>query len=171
MIVITEKTKPGLINDIVKSIHDDTEKYIELCINMNEKNPIFSAYPNIFPSKINDLSKDDILKVIEDNKIIHNIAEIALDNLPFQDKETTISKQILMHLSDNRNIIKKTCTELGITQKELAEKLGASEGTVRNWSSSNDLPSWAINFINTLIEHKKDKDIATKFRELINLVK
>ena len=69
------------------------------------------------------------------------------------------------------NIVKKVCTELGITQKELAEKLGASEGTVRNWSSSNELPQWALNFIETLLEHKKDKDIVTKFKELLNLIK
>lgn len=171
MIVISEKTTPGLINEIIKSIHDNTEKYIELCINMNEKNPIFSPYPNMFPSKINDLSKDNILKVIEDDEIINNIAETALYNSSYGDRETIICKEILKQLSDNTNIIKKACTELGITQKELAEKLGASEGTVRNWSSSNDLPSWAINFINTLIEHKKDKDIATKFKELLNLIK
>ena len=69
------------------------------------------------------------------------------------------------------NIVKKVCTELGITQKELAEKLGASEGTVRNWSSSNELPQWALNFIETILEHKKDKEIATKLKELLNLVK
>lgn len=69
------------------------------------------------------------------------------------------------------NIVKRVCTELGITQKELAEKLGASEGTVRNWSSSNELPQWALNFIETLIEHKKDKEIVTKFKELLNLIK
>lgn len=69
------------------------------------------------------------------------------------------------------NIVKKVCAELGITQKELAEKLGASEGTVRNWSSSNELPQWALNFIETILEHKKDKEIATKLKELLNLVK
>lgn len=74
-------------------------------------------------------------------------------------------------LEEETNIVKKVCTELGITQKELAEKLGASEGTVRNWSSSNELPQWALNFIETLIEHKKDKEIVTKFKELLNLIK
>lgn len=74
-------------------------------------------------------------------------------------------------MSEEQNIVKKVCAELGITQKELAEKLGASEGTVRNWSSSNELPQWALNFIETILEHKKDKEIATKFKELLNLVK
>ena len=74
-------------------------------------------------------------------------------------------------MSEEQNIVKKVCAELGITQKEFAEKLGASEGTVRNWSSSNELPQWALNFIETLLEHKKDKEIATKFKELLNLIK
>ncbi len=74
-------------------------------------------------------------------------------------------------LEEETNIVKKVCTELGITQKELAEKLGASEGTVRNWSSSNELPQWALNFIETILEHKKDKEIVTKFKELLNLIK
>lgn len=72
---------------------------------------------------------------------------------------------------EKENIIKKVCSELGLTQKELAEKMGASEGTIRNWSSSKELPQWALNFIETLLEHKKDREIATKFKELINLIK
>jgi len=31
------------------------------------------------------------------------------------------------------NLVKKTCKELGITQKELAEKLGVSQTTVMRW--------------------------------------
>ena len=69
------------------------------------------------------------------------------------------------------NIVKKVCKELKVSQKELAELIGASEGTVRNWSSSNDLPQWAINFTNLLISNKKDKAIADKLKELIELTK
>ena len=67
------------------------------------------------------------------------------------------------------NIVKNTCLVLGISQKDLADKMGISEGTVRNWSSSGEIPQWGLNFINTLIECKKDKDIATKLKELINI--
>jgi len=69
------------------------------------------------------------------------------------------------------NIVKLTCKELGLTQKELADKLGASEGTVRNWSSSNELPQWAINFIETLKENKKNKEIADAVKKLLELAK
>jgi transcriptional regulator with XRE-family HTH domain len=33
------------------------------------------------------------------------------------------------------NLVKKTCRELGITQKELAEKIGMSERAVSNWAN------------------------------------
>lgn len=69
------------------------------------------------------------------------------------------------------NIVKKACSDLGITQKELAEKLGASEGTVRNWSSSNELPQWAINFIDVLKENQHNREIADTVKRLLALAK
>ena len=32
------------------------------------------------------------------------------------------------------NLVKKICKELGITQKELAEKIGVTSHTITNWS-------------------------------------
>lgn len=43
-------------------------------------------------------------------------------------------------MSEN-NIVKRVCKELGVTQKELAEKIGVAEQTVRGWSSGKELPS------------------------------
>ncbi len=37
-------------------------------------------------------------------------------------------------IEESENIVKKTCRELGITQKELAEKIGVSQNTVSNWA-------------------------------------
>jgi transcriptional regulator with XRE-family HTH domain len=34
------------------------------------------------------------------------------------------------------NLVKKTCKELGITQKELAEKIGVSKNTVSDWANN-----------------------------------
>jgi len=68
------------------------------------------------------------------------------------------------------NIVKKVCKELGITQKELAEKMGVSEGTMRNWSSQNNPPEWAIKFMNLLLEYEKVKDKAEKAKLLATLI-
>jgi predicted transcriptional regulator len=35
------------------------------------------------------------------------------------------------------SLVKKTCRELGITQKELAEMLGVSQNTISNWTKGN----------------------------------
>ncbi len=36
--------------------------------------------------------------------------------------------------NQEENLVKKTCRELGITQKELAERLEVSPHTITNWS-------------------------------------
>lgn len=65
------------------------------------------------------------------------------------------------------NLIKHACKELGITQKELADLIGASEGTVRQWSSKGT-PEWADKSINHLLEIKNLKnqlESATQFKQ------
>jgi transcriptional regulator with XRE-family HTH domain len=49
------------------------------------------------------------------------------------------------------NLVKKTCKELGITQKELAEKIGVSVRTLTNWNNGTiEIPKIAVNFMNML---------------------
>jgi len=67
------------------------------------------------------------------------------------------------------NIVKKTCEKLGITQKELAEKIGVNEGTVRNWSSKGNPPEWAIRFMKLLLE-KENKIINKNNENLVEVV-
>jgi DNA-binding XRE family transcriptional regulator len=51
------------------------------------------------------------------------------------------------------NLVKKTCRELGITQKELAEKIGVSRQTIYDWSSGKTpVPNWGFNFMVLLSE-------------------
>ena len=54
------------------------------------------------------------------------------------------------------NLVKKTCKELGINQKELAEKTGYSVDTISKWNRGvNQIPKSAINHFELLIEKKK----------------
>ncbi len=63
------------------------------------------------------------------------------------------------------NIVKLTCKELGLTQKELAEKMGLSETTLTNWArGATPIPEWGTKMLNLL---KKEK----KLNAIINLVK
>jgi DNA-binding transcriptional regulator YiaG len=38
------------------------------------------------------------------------------------------------------NLVKKTCRELGITQKELAEMFGVSRQSINNWANNRTEP-------------------------------
>jgi DNA-binding XRE family transcriptional regulator len=42
-----------------------------------------------------------------------------------------------------KELIDKVCNELNITQKELAEEIGANSGTVKNWKIKDEVPLWA----------------------------
>ena len=68
------------------------------------------------------------------------------------------------------NIVKKVCKELGITQKELAERMGVNDVTVRNWSSKGNPPDWAVKFMNLLLEYEKVKEKAEKAKQIAILL-
>jgi transcriptional regulator with XRE-family HTH domain len=40
-----------------------------------------------------------------------------------------------MEQKQEENLVKKTCKELGITQKQLAEKTGITERSLTNWAN------------------------------------
>ena len=61
-------------------------------------------------------------------------------------------------MSEDENIVKRTCKELGITQKELASLMGVNDGTPAQWSSKGDIPDMAKNFMKTLVDYKSTKD-------------
>lgn len=51
----------------------------------------------------------------------------------------------------SENLIKKTCKELGLTQKELAEQMGIAENTISQWSRGIvPTPAWAIKMFGLL---------------------
>lgn len=76
------------------------------------------------------------------------------------------------------NIVKETAKELGMTQKELAERMGIAEQTVRNWASKNEAPLWATNFMKNLLEiksikieleeHKHTLEVFKEFKKALN---
>jgi len=67
------------------------------------------------------------------------------------------------------NLVKKTCKELGITQKELAEKIGVHNVTVRNWTSKGNIPEMAKNFMLLLLEKKELITYVSKMRNFISI--
>jgi len=60
-------------------------------------------------------------------------------------------------LEKEENLVKKTCRELGITQKELAENIGMSERAVSNWV--NDKVKIPNNFIRMVELLKSEREL------------
>ena len=68
------------------------------------------------------------------------------------------------------NLVKKTCKELGITQKELAEKIGISEKTISGWANSKkSLPKYFLKVINLLQIEISYRDILRAIQRTDNL--
>jgi transcriptional regulator with XRE-family HTH domain len=64
------------------------------------------------------------------------------------------------------NLVKKTCRELGITQKELAEKIGLSDRTLSKYATGN-IPKNIVNHIKLISENSKQKELLYKFKNNI----
>jgi transcriptional regulator with XRE-family HTH domain len=69
------------------------------------------------------------------------------------------------------NLVKKTCRELGITQKELAKLTGFKEQTIRNWSSKGEMPDYSKNYFYLLLKHNKQEKAIEQFSNFINYIK
>lgn len=91
--------------------------------------------------------------------------------------EISLDDSVTEWLDDNLqhgvycNIVKYACYELEITQKELAEKLGVDDGTVRKWASgATKTPEWAEKFITLIIKHEKNEKTLSAFKYFLNSV-
>jgi len=67
------------------------------------------------------------------------------------------------------NLVKKTCRELGINQKELSEKIGIPQSTVNRWSSTNDIPKMTILALNLILENKNLKNGAEYIKKGLSI--
>ena len=74
-------------------------------------------------------------------------------------------------MTEKTNPVKSTCQALGITQKELAERIGAAEATVRNWSAGKDIPQWAAKSMALLLENQKNQEVISTLQHLKKLLR
>lgn len=65
---------------------------------------------------------------------------------------------------EKENIVKQTCKELGITQKELSEILDVPQSTISGWATTN-IPKMAELSLNLLIENKQLKGKLDVFKK------
>lgn len=68
------------------------------------------------------------------------------------------------------NIVKTTCKELGITQKNLAEILEVPEGTVSSWAVKNEIPRLGKKAIEFYKLHRKNQQIVESYKQFTSLL-
>jgi len=66
------------------------------------------------------------------------------------------------------NLVKKTCRELGITQKELAEMIGVSQTTIFRWIS-NGIDKTATIILEGLLYKKRFLDLQNILNSKISI--
>jgi len=71
----------------------------------------------------------------------------------------------------NENIVKKVCKELGITQKELAERIGYKVDTINKTSSTGKISEPLKKAIELLLEVENLKKELQNYEELKNALK
>lgn len=138
-------------------------------LDMHETNPasqIFIAFEYW-------LSKQDDNANISNEEILDIWLDKNKDNDMYFSKgyESIMSyEDALRYAGSNENIVKATCKELGITQKELAERLGVSKPTVERWSQSGDIPEQATIQISLLIENNEMKKELNELKNALTVI-
>jgi transcriptional regulator with XRE-family HTH domain len=69
---------------------------------------------------------------------------------------------------EEENLVKKTCRELGITQKELAEKTGVTERSITNWANNKSQPPKSFSKTIDLLKQAEELQILKKSLKIIN---
>jgi len=72
-------------------------------------------------------------------------------------------------LEKEENLVKKTCRELGINQKQLAEKIGVSRVTINDWANyKTPIPKWGYKLLSFLQE---SEEIKTFKQSMVKILK
>ncbi|AXH16377.1 transcriptional regulator [Malaciobacter mytili LMG 24559] len=74
-------------------------------------------------------------------------------------------------MSEEQNIIKKTCKELGLTYAQLAEQIGYSEGNINKVASTGNVSEPLKKAIEMYLENLELKNQLNEYDELKKLLK
>ena len=76
-------------------------------------------------------------------------------------------------MAEDENIVKRTCKELGLTQKELAERLDVPQPTMARWATS-EVPDQSKKLLELFVENtklKKDLKDTAKALKILDKIK
>lgn len=112
---------------------------------------------------------DTLEKEANIGKIKADLEEAKANRAYNSYKKRQKQEQDLQEAMDD-NIVKRVCKELGITQRELAERMGVSQGMPAKWSSGDEPSQMAVKIMELLIEHEKVKCRLDKFQQAFVLI-
>lgn len=112
---------------------------------------------------------DALEKEANIGKIKADLEEAKANRVYNSYKKRQKQDQDLQEAMDD-NIVKRVCKELGITQRELAERMGVHQNMPAKWSSGDEPSQMAINFMELLINHEKTKRQLDKFKQGFALI-
>lgn len=129
----------------------------------------------VFPKIVGGSKEDGLFVKAINKKQVDEYIHLLIENVDLLKniaKEYNIENSLIFKTIENEsNIVKKVCAELGITQKELAEKLGIKEQSLRNMTSSNKITEQVEKTINLLIENNELKKQLTDYNILKEVLK
>lgn len=112
---------------------------------------------------------DTLEKEANIGKIKADLEEAKANRVYNSYKKRQKQDQDLQEAMDD-NIVKRVCKELGITQRELAERMGVSQNMPATWSSGAEPSNMAVKFMELLINHEKTKRQLDKFKQGFALI-
>lgn len=112
---------------------------------------------------------DTLEKEANIGKIKADLEEAKANRAYNSYKKRQKQEQDLQEAMDD-NIVKRVCKELGITQRELAERMGVSQNMPATWSSGAEPSNMAVKFMELLINHEKTKRQLDKFKQGFALI-
>ena len=119
--------------------------------------------------KIEKTMLDTLEKEANIGKIKADLEEAKANRVYNSYKKRQKQEQDLQEAMDD-NIVKRVCKELGITQRELADRMGVHQNMPAKWSSGDEPSQMAINFMELLINHEKTKRQLDKFKQGFALI-
>ena len=73
-------------------------------------------------------------------------------------------------MAEDENIVKRTCKELGLTQRELAERLEVSKPSIERWASTGEIPESSKKLIYFFVENEKLKKELNELKNALNVL-
>lgn len=110
------------------------------------------------------MSASDVLSWI--NKQMPQVEEVkSVEVVPTKQKVSVKKTQ-----KKKSNVVKEICTELSITQKQLAQILEVPEGTVSSWAVKDEIPRLGRKAIEFYMLNQKNQEIVDSYKRFVSLV-